>query len=311
MPTAQAIIDRIRRECGAGWRESGIDAVVAGRPEAEVRGVATAYAPSLEVLEKAVASGRNMIVSLESPFWTRPDAMIPGMTSPTGTQDGPPGYRPLAAPPAPAAPGRPEFRDDDPVLVAKRNYIAANNLVVYRFIDNWTARQPDPVLQALVGALGWGRSYRPAQGAPWATHGAAFVEIPPATLRATARVVKQRLKIGAIRIIGDPDMRVSKAAVSHGNALLVDLERYFAEPGVDLVLIGEAIWENEGMQYVADLVASGQKKGLILLGQEPSREPGCEAMAAWLRSFVLEVPVAWIPTGDARWAPATSRGGNA
>ena len=86
--------------------------------------------------------------------------------------------------------------------------------------------------------------------------------------------------------------------------MLVDLERYFAEPGVDLVIMGEAIWENEGMQYVADIVAAGQKKGLILLGEANSQDPGCGEMATWLRSFVTEVPVEWIPAGDPAWMPA-------
>jgi hypothetical protein len=58
------------------------------------------------------------------------------------------------------------------------------------------------------------------------------------------------------------------------------------------------------MQYVADIVASGQQKGLILLGEQASQEPGCGEMAAWLRSFVSEVPVEHIPAGDPSWMPA-------
>jgi putative NIF3 family GTP cyclohydrolase 1 type 2 len=292
--TAETVVDRIRRQCGVGWRASDVDAFLAG--------IATTYAPSLEVLHKAVASGKNMIVSLESPYWSRPASMIPGTTSPTGLQEGPPGFR-LVGSPAEGGTGQ-QDRNDDPLLVEKRDYIGSNNLVIYRFVENWIARQPDPALGALVEALGWEKGYRPPQGAPWAAHNAAFVEVAPTTLRAMAQHIKKTLRIGAIRIIGEPDTRVGKAAVSHGISLLVDLERYFAEPGVDLVIMGEAIWENEGMQYVADLVASGQKKGLILLGQGASREPGCGAMAAWLRTFVSEAPVEWIPTGDPSWMPA-------
>jgi putative NIF3 family GTP cyclohydrolase 1 type 2 len=305
MITAQTVVDRIRRQCGVGWRASEVDTFLAGKPEAEVKGIVTTYAPSLEVLHKAVASGKNMIIGLESPYWSRPASLVPETTSPTGLQEGPPGYRPLPTPGGGGAsgPGQ-QISATDPLYREKRDYIAANNLIVYRFVENWTARQPDPALLALVKALGWDRTYRPPQGVPWATHNAAFVEIPRASLRATAQHVKRALKIGAIRVIGEPETRVGKAAVAHGISLLVDLERYFAEPGVDLVVMGEAIWENEGMQYVADLVASGQRKGLILLGQGGSREPGCGAMAAWLRSFVSEAPVEWIPTGDPTWMPA-------
>jgi hypothetical protein len=91
--------------------------------------------------------------------------------------------------------------------------------------------------------------------------------------------------------------------VSHGISVLIDLQRYVAEPGVDLVLIGEPIWENEGMQYFFDLVDSGRNKSLIILGQEVSSEPGCGEMATWLKSFVSDVPVEWIPAGEPSWMP--------
>lgn len=309
--SAQMVVDRIKQNLGAGWRDSLVDSFLTGSPGSDVKGIVTTYAPSLEVLHKAVAAGRNMIISLENPFWTRPAALTPGGTSPEGPQQGPPGYRP-APPAAPAgrggrgaaAGGGPQSEDNDPLLKEKRAYIESNNLVIYRFFENWAARQPDPQLGALIKALGWEKSYKPTQGVPWATGHAAFIQIPPATLKATAQYIKKTLRMGAIRIIGEPDTPVSKAAVSHGNSLLVDLERYFAEPGVDLIIMGEAIWENEGMQYIADIVAAGQKKGLILLGQANSQDPGCGEMAAWIKSFVSEVPVQWIPTGDPAWTPA-------
>ena len=312
--TAQPIVDRIKQNLGAGWRDTPVDTFLAGNPDAEVKGIATTYAPSLEVLHKAVASGKNMIISLENPFWTRPASLTPGGTSPTGDQEGPPGYHSAVAAAAQGRGGRGAAAagggrggpspESDPLYIEKRDYIAANHLIVYRFFENWNARQPDPQLGALVKALGWDKSYKPTDGVPWATRNAAFVQIPPATLKATAQNIKRTLKMGAIRVIGEPDTRVSKAAVSHGISLLVDLERYYAEPGVDLIVMGEAIWENEGMQYVADVVAAGQKKGLILLGEANSQEPGCGAMAAWIKSFVSEVPVEWIPAGDPCWMPS-------
>ena len=302
--TAQAVVSRIREQCGSGWRASEVDDFVAGKPDTEVKGIATTYAPTLEVLHKAVASGKNMIISLESPYWTRPASLASGGTSPTGPQEGPPGYRPLPAatrdggdgPPAPSL-------EKDSLFQEKRAYIAANNLVIYRFFENWNARQPNPQLGGLVKALGWQKAYRPERGVPWATRGAAFIDFPPVTLKAMAQTLKKTLRMGSIRIIGEADTKVSRAAVKPGIALLIDLERYFAEPGVNLVIMGEAIWENEGMQYIADLVAAGQKKGLILLGEAVSQEPGCAEMAAWLKTFVREAPVDWIRAGDPSWMP--------
>jgi len=42
-------------------------------------------------------------------------------------------------------------------------------------------------------------------------------------------------------------------------------------------------------------------KALILLGNEVSEEPGSGEVAAWLKTFVSEVPVEWLPAGEPFW----------
>ena len=69
--SAQAIVERIQQKAGAGWKDTSVDAFVAGNRDTEVKGIVTTFAPSLEVLHKAVAAGKNMIISRESPFWAR------------------------------------------------------------------------------------------------------------------------------------------------------------------------------------------------------------------------------------------------
>ena len=276
--TAQAIVNRIQQKLGPGWKDSSADTFLAGNRESEVKGIVTTFAPSLDVLHKAVATGKNMIISRESPYWAR--AAAPGGGGGRGQQS----------------------MDSDPVFRVKRDYIAANNLIVYRFFDNWNARQPDGQLQGLAKALGWEKNYKPSGGQPWATNNG-FFTIPPATLKETAQGIKKTLKMKGMRIAGDPDTRVSKAALSHGMYFLADIRKLLAEPGVDLVIVGEPMWENEVSQYFFDIVASGQKKGMIVLGQEVSEEPGSGEVAAWLKSFISEVPIEWIPTGEPCWMP--------
>ena len=290
--TAQDIVDRIQKTVGTGWKDSPVDTFLAGNRDSEVKGVATTFAPSLEVLRKAVASGKNMIVSRESPFWARAAAQIrPG----TGAIN--------AGPEAGGAGRGPASMDSDPVYRAKRDYIAENQLIVYRCVQNWDARRQDPQLLALAKAMGWEKFYKPSGGQPWAANNG-FFAIPPATLKQTAQNIKRSLNMKCIRVAGDPDIRVTKAALSHGMYWLADLQGLLAEPSVDLLVMGEPQWENELCLYNFDLQAAGQKKGLIVLGQEVSEEPGCGEMAAWLKSFVPEVPVEWIPAGEPSWMPS-------
>ena len=292
--TAQAIVDRIQQKIGPGWKDTAVDAFMAGSRDSEVKGVATTYAPSLEVLRKAVAAGRNMIVSRESPYWARTNAWG------GGTQfQGVPG-------PWPNGPNfsRPEtgVPETDPTYKAKSEYIAANNLVIYRFFANWNAQPVDYQLKGLAKALGWEKRYKPSGGEPWA-HNNGFFELPPATLKETAIALKKKLNIKGIRVGGDPDTVVHKAALSHGMYWLTDLQKLYAEPGVDLLVMGEPQWENEISLYSFDVADSGQKKGYIVLGQEISEEPGMGEMAGWIKSFVPEVPVEHISASEPFWMP--------
>jgi putative NIF3 family GTP cyclohydrolase 1 type 2 len=255
--TAQQVIDRIQQQIGSAWKSQSADILHAGNRDSEVTGIVTTFAPSLDVLRRAVAAKKNMIVSREAPFWAR---------------------------------GRSDSMSQDATYRFKRDFIQSNNLIVWRFFDNWNARKPDGQLVGLARALGWDKGVN------------GYFPLRPATLKETAANIKRTLKMKSIRIIGDPNTRVTKAALSHGMYQVADLERHLEEPGVDLVVIGEPI-EWEASPYFADLVASGQKKGLIVLGQEVSEEPGCGEMAVWLKSFLKDVPVEWIPTGEPAWMP--------
>ena len=79
--TAQAIVDRIQRKLGSGWKDSPVDTFLAGNRDSEVKGIVTTYAPSLEVLREAVAAGKNMIITHEPTFWTDSDVVEPGAPS--------------------------------------------------------------------------------------------------------------------------------------------------------------------------------------------------------------------------------------
>jgi putative NIF3 family GTP cyclohydrolase 1 type 2 len=261
--TAQAIVERIQQKLASSWKDPSGDSIVAGKGDIEVKGIVTTFSPSLEVLRKAVSSGKNMIISRESPYWQRPPVAGRGR-----------GLTPM---------------DNDPFYKMKSEYIASNNLVVYRFFDNWNARQPDGQLIGLAKALGWDKNYKPSGGIPWGTNNG-FFEIPPATLKVTAQNIKKTLKMRSIRCGGDPDITVHKAALSHGLYYLPDMRKLLAEPGVDVVIVGEPQWENEISLYNFDLHAAGIKKGYIVLGHEVSEEPGAGEIATWLKSFVKEVP---------------------
>ena len=62
--------------------------------------------------------------------------------------------------------------------------------------------------------------------------------------------------------------------------------------------------EWDAVEYARDSIAAGKKKGLIILGHDMSEEGGMKECARWLKSIVTEVPVEFMPAGEAFWSPA-------
>ena len=285
MISSQELLDRIQKNVGVPWqsqRSDGFsDGVLLGNADTPVSGIVTTFTPTLEVLKQAVASGKNTIICREAPFYSR------GERAPMFWRNSP-------APPK-------EMTDNDPVCRAKREFISQNNLVIIRLVENWDARMTDSQLRGLARALGWEHFHTVANRDvdEYHPHNVHF-QLPESSLSQLAQSVAQKLKIHGPRVIGRPESRVSKAALTHGLLLVADVERILREPAVDVVIAGDAV-EWEAVPYFQDLVTAGRTKGLVLLGQEASEEPGCGEMATWLKGFIGEIPSEWLPAGEPFW----------
>jgi len=283
--TAIQLLDRIMKNVGVPWqsqRADGFgDGIHSGSPDTSVTGIATTFIPTIDVLKRAIASGKNTIICRETPFYSR------GERAPLFFRNGP-------EPPK-------ELMDKDPVIRAKRELIEANRLVIIKLFDNWDARKTDGQLHGLAKALGWDRYHlKPKNGADIYRPGNEYFSLPKTTLGQLAKDTRRKLQAKGIRVIGDPQSSVAKAALTHGFLLVNDLRRVMKVPGVDVVVAGEPV-EWEASEYFEDLLTAKMAKGLILLGNEVSEEPGSGEVAVWLRTFLSDIPVEWIPAGEPAW----------
>lgn len=270
-PTAQEIVDRIKARLGVAWDTTTLDTFKAGDPSTPVTGIVTTSLATIDVMRRAVKAGANLIVTSGPTFYSRSDSPTP----PAGRGRG----APVPVPP-------------DPVFTAKREFIASNTLVVWRFSDHWRRRSPDPFVQGLTDALRWTRA---------AGTDARSVTISATTLDALSRRVRDSLNVrGGTRIVGSPQMRVRTVTLLPGTIPIQTM--LAALPQADVVIAGE-IREWESSEYARDMVASGRSKGLILIGRSLSEDPGMNVCAQWLQRLVPEAPVRWLPAGDPYWRP--------
>ncbi len=258
--TANEIINRIKKNVGIEWSAETVDTFKAGDPNTKVTGIAVTMMATLDVLQRAAAKNENLVITHEPMFY---DHLDTSNQLPQG--------------------------ESDEVLKEKRAFIESHHLVVWRFHDHWHRRNPDGILTGVMRKLGWEKYQDPNN--PY------LFTIPEATVGRLSAELQKKLGIYVTRVVGDRDMKVKRVALSPGAAGFRREAGALEMPEIELLITGESR-EWETVEYVADAVAEGRHKALIMLSHVPSEQPGMEECATWLKTFVTEVPVDIVPTKD-------------
>ena len=261
--TAGQVIDRIKANVGIPWRAQTVDNLIAGTADMPVKGIATTMMATLEVVQRAAAAGKNMVITHESTFFSHQDRID-------------------------------QFQQDA-TYKYKLDFLNKNNMVVSHFHDHWHGLKPmDGIATGMMRELGWEKNNDPQNFRQFT-----FPGVPLAKL---AKEMQTKLKIRTMRVVGDPNLPIKRAMASWGNCSLQPGAPFLARPEVDVLIIGET-HEWELVEYVQDMIASGQKKALIVLGHVVSEQSGMKYCADWLKGFVKEVPIEFIAAPEPFWRP--------
>src|SRR5579884_2283628 len=260
--TARQVIERIQKNVGVTWQTPTVDTFKAGDPETRVTGIATAFTDSYDVLQRAAASGKNLIISHEPSFYNHQDET--------------------------------KALENDPVFRQKMDFIRQHNMVVFRFHDHWHMRRPDGIMVGMVHALGWEKQQDGTMPE--------LFTAPSPTLDGLAAQIRDRLHDRTLRVVGDPGQQLKRIALLPGAAGADRQIAMLERDEVDALVVGEAR-EWETVEYARDATTEGRHKGLIIIGHVLSEEAGMEECARWLRTFVSEVPVEFIPAREPFWTP--------
>jgi putative NIF3 family GTP cyclohydrolase 1 type 2 len=273
---AAALTEKIKTAFGSSWSESSADGFRTGTPETEVSGIAVAWTPTLEVLEKAVAEKKNFLLTKEGPFWEdtapRPERIVSG-ASPTAVIEQTELYR------------------------YKRDYLQKNDLVVWRFSENWTHPPRNFALRGLVSVLGWEQYARKAEDASIEPIGAGVYDLPPTSLSTLMETLKHKLNAPAAQAVGDLTASIKSLVIQPGFLSKPDMMSVVNRAKPDVVLCGEAC-EWEAFEYGEDWITAGWGKAMVMTGLAVSQDAAAREIAAWLQSLNLGVPVSFLATGS-------------
>lgn len=262
--TAREVVELIKKNATTPWNErSTRDTFKAGDPDVTVKGIATTMMVTFDMLKRANAAGMNMVITHEDTFWNDRD----------DTKD-------LAR---------------NPLFKLKNEYILKNDMVIWRDHDNMHASTPD---YTVVGELRSAGIPVGTGGSDHVTMRSGILTIPETTLGELAAQVKRSSGARALRCVGDPKAKVSKILVGPGYATPR------MTPEVDVVIGGEQQEADGGfdnVEYVIDAVSLGMPKGVIMLGHVISEQAGMEDFGDWLRTFLHDIPIRFVPAEEPYW----------
>ena len=256
--TAASAAATIVETLGSPVRSSTVDGLLAGDPSTPVTGIVTTMMATVDVLERAVAQGANLIVTHEPTFFDHQNGVIDALVA-----------------------------ERDQVYAQKLNYIDEHGLVVWHLHDAMHDMRPDLVDAGTLKQLGW----------PIPDEYPAIVTIDPLRLADLVSYTAKKLGASAARYIGHPDLRVSTVGLALGFRGSDNVRHLLQDPRVDAALIGEA-HEWEVGAYAADAVSLGLRKAVIVLGHIPSEQYGMAELTTIIRGRLPDVPVTFVPCRD-------------
>jgi len=257
MPTIQSIIDTILAAIPGSFTDDTVDTIKAGDPGLPVTGIVTTFLASQAVLKKAVEVGANFVITHEPTFYNHLDDV--------------------------------EWLADDVVYLEKRKYIEDNHLVLWRFHDNLHTNRPDPTVAGISQALGW-EGYADQENPE-------LFNLPTIVLKELIPVIKNRLGIRTLQVIGSPEITCHKAGILVGAWGGTNQMLLWKKTDLDLLIVGETP-EWETVEYARDAMIQGRNRALIVTGHANSEEPGMRWLVDWLRPKFPGIPIQHVPVGD-------------
>jgi len=182
-----------------------------------------------------------------------------------------------------------EWLENDEVYQAKRNLLEDAGIVVWRFHDYWHRLAPDGVREGVVKQLDW-EQY-------WVDKDDIVVQIPTISLRELSLQLSKKFGSKRLSYIGNATLEASNIALLPGSVGRDRQIEALQRVDVDVLVVGEvAEWETS--EYVRDAASLGKKKGLIIVGHQPSEEPGMSNAAVWIRDLLPQIKVTHISSKD-------------
>jgi putative NIF3 family GTP cyclohydrolase 1 type 2 len=258
------VVDIILKVNGGKKFEKTCDQLIEGNWKQKVTGVVTTFMATVDVINRAIAAGCNLIITHEPTYFTGTDQT--------------------------------EWLKSDPVYFRKKALIDDNRISIWRYHDHMHSGITDLIYAGLLKDLGWEEYLDSGFPLPHC------YTIPPTTLTTLVGLLKKKLNMNVIRVIGNRDMKCSRVGILVGGGSLgLGVEEMPAklmnDEQLDVIVCGE-ITEWTLSAYVRDATELGLNKAMIIIGHERSEEPGMKYLADKLKPLLEGIPIYFLDSGE-------------
>ena len=174
------------------------------------------------------------------------------------------------------------------VVKQKQELLKKYNIAIWRFHDYWHAHRPDGILTGVIKELRLEKYETPNEH---------LLVIPTISLKDLMGLLKERLGIKKLRVIGDPSQICRRIALSPGAAGGQSEIAFIEKEKPDVFICGE-VHEWETAEYIRDARQMGAKTSLIILGHAVSEEPGMKWLVEWLQPKLPGIQITHIASKD-------------
>ena len=236
-------------------RPRTVDKLRSGSPDQVVTGIVTTMFPTLEVIDKTIKAGANMIIAHETPFFNNNDDT--------------------------------EWLKDDDVFKHKMDVLNKNKIAIWRFHDHWHDHKPDGIIYGCLLKMGWEKYYK--------TEDRQLLTLPqPEKLSSIVARIKKALEIPSIRLVGNMDAPIKTVFFCLGFTGIGDISKLKPDlvingetaetanteqirdglsigENTNLITLSHSVSEEPGMMYCAQWISP--KVPGVKLTNIPSNTP--------------------------------------
>lgn len=268
-----AVVEQIKHYYhGLDWNGHAInpehtrDNYLFGDPDQTCTGIVTTCFASYEVIEKAIEKGANLIIPHEALFWNRGD--------------------------------KTEWLKDNSVYHKKEKLLKQHNIVVWRNHDYIHTGIPteaglsDGIFYGVMKKLEW-EGYQTGDLLLPMNY-----LLPEMSAEDVAKHLVEKLNLNGLRLIGDPQTKISKLHIPlHVMGDDNDKITYAEKEEIDGLVALEVI-DYTLSEYVRDAAYSGTPKVIFSVGHFNLEEVGMEYMLTYLPEIVGAIPCYFVQSGD-------------